>query len=123
MDMAALSIFSPTSSHLQAEEADENSDHLEITVDVEEGSRKRQKVVKPLNATDLIHAIPRYKVVGNLSLWNIASIDIVLISSPMAMLGLPFITQMEGFCAKVIILSLLNTSHSRIVIVLLYLLL
>ena len=44
---------------------------------------------------------PRCKIVNNLHLWNVSFIDIVLISSPMGKLGLPFLTRMKGFSAKV----------------------
>uniref|UniRef100_A0A7N0T5Q8 Beta-Casp domain-containing protein n=2 Tax=Kalanchoe fedtschenkoi TaxID=63787 RepID=A0A7N0T5Q8_KALFE len=98
MDLSALSIFSP---NLQRTVVESDDDHLERSEDVEGVSRKRRKTEKPVDASDLIHAVPWYKFVGNLTLWNISSIDVVLISSPMAMLGLPFLTHMDGFCAKV----------------------
>uniref|UniRef100_A0A7N0UT53 Beta-Casp domain-containing protein n=1 Tax=Kalanchoe fedtschenkoi TaxID=63787 RepID=A0A7N0UT53_KALFE len=98
MDLSGLSIFSP---NLQRTVVESDDDHLERAESVEGVSRKRQKSEKPVGASDLIHAVPWYKFVGNLTLWNISSIDVVLISSPMAMLGLPFLTQMDGFCAKV----------------------
>ncbi|CAM8932572.1 unnamed protein product [Rhodiola kirilowii] len=101
MDLSALSIFSPAGYLQTRGVSEDDDDHLEMASDLECVSRKRKKVEKPVDASDLIHAVPWYKVVGNLALWNIASIDIVLISSPMAMLGLPFLTKMDGFCAKV----------------------
>ncbi|KAH6767965.1 hypothetical protein C2S51_013301 [Perilla frutescens var. frutescens] len=49
----------------------------------------------------LIYAEPRYRTVKNLLLWNVSFIDVVLISSPMGMLGLPFLTRNKDFSAKV----------------------
>lgn len=62
---------------------------------------KRQRIEKTLHADDLIHAEPCYRTVTNLNLWDVSSIDLVLISSPMGMLGLPFLTRNENFSAKV----------------------
>ncbi|KAI4382962.1 hypothetical protein MLD38_008850 [Melastoma candidum] len=55
----------------------------------------------PVDATGLIRAEPWYKTVATLHLWDVSSIDVVLISSPMGMLGLPFLTRADGFSAKV----------------------
>ncbi|KAA8519166.1 hypothetical protein F0562_013422 [Nyssa sinensis] len=71
------------------------------SLDSESVDRKRQKIEKPLSAKNLINAEPFYKTVQNLHLWNVSFIDIVLISSPMGMLGLPFLTRAKGFSAKV----------------------
>lgn len=48
---------------------------------------------------------PRYRTVKNLLLWNVSFIDVVLISSPIGMLGLPFLTRDKEFSAKVMLLS------------------
>lgn len=60
-------------------------------------------VERPVDASGFIHAEPWYKTVATLHLWDIASIDVVLISSPMGILGLPFLVRADGFSAKVII--------------------
>ncbi|OMO75685.1 hypothetical protein CCACVL1_16109 [Corchorus capsularis] len=62
---------------------------------------KKQKVEKPLDAKYLVHAVPWYKTVRNLHLWDVSFIDVVLISSPMGMLGLPLLTRTKDFSAKV----------------------
>ncbi|KAK7273538.1 hypothetical protein RIF29_14593 [Crotalaria pallida] len=67
------------------------------------GSDKRQKIEKLLDAKSLIFAEPWYKTVKSLHLWNASFIDVILISSPMGILGLPFITRMKGFSAKIYI--------------------
>lgn len=90
LDLSALTVFSPLPNDFYKAICEENSD-----------SQNRQKVEKPLDANDLIFAEPWYKTVNNLHLWNVSFIDVVLISSPMGMLGLPFLTRMEGFSAKV----------------------
>lgn len=92
LDLSALTIFSPLPNDFYEAICEENSD-----------SQKKQKVEKPLDANDLIFAEPWYKTVNNLHLWNVCFIDVVLISSPMGMLGLPFLTRMEGFSAKIYI--------------------
>ena len=55
----------------------------------------------PLDANNLIYAVPCYKTDNNLHVWNVSFIDIVLISSPMGMLKLSFLTRMKDFSAKV----------------------
>lgn len=101
LDLSALSVFSPlpiTLSGIPDEYTSACS--CETTLDLEHGSRK-EKIEKPLDASSLIHAEPWYKTVKSLKLWNISFIDIVLISSPMGILGLPFLTRSKEFSAKV----------------------
>lgn len=82
---------------------EENSSYsVDQSGDLHSAELKRQKCEKPLNANDLIHAEPWYKTVTSLHLWNVNFIDVVLITSPMGMLGLPFLTRVDGFSAKVI---------------------
>ena len=102
MDLSALSIFSPVPTGFDAEVDVKVSDFQDSSSSSSDSvARKRQKIDKPLDANDLIYAVPWYKTVNNLHLWNVSFIDIVLISSPMGMLGLPFLTRMKGFSAKV----------------------
>ena len=102
MDLSALSIFSPVPTGFDAEVDVKVSDFQDSSSSSSESvARKRQKINKPLDVNDLIYAVPWYKTVSNLHLWNVSFIDIVLISSPMGMLGLPFLTRMKGFSAKV----------------------
>ncbi|KAK3018804.1 hypothetical protein RJ639_005042 [Escallonia herrerae] len=61
----------------------------------------RQKIEKLLDANNLIQADPCYKSVNNLHLLDVSLIDIILISSPMGMLGLPFLTRTKDFSAKI----------------------
>ncbi|XP_058225950.1 uncharacterized protein LOC131334745 isoform X3 [Rhododendron vialii] len=56
---------------------------------------------KTLDSDDLICSEPCYKTVTNLHLWDLSFIDVVLISTPMGMLGLPFLTRTKGFSAKI----------------------
>ncbi|XP_027341672.1 integrator complex subunit 9 [Abrus precatorius] len=102
LDLSALMAFSPVPTDLDSLLFDESnetkaSDFLNSRV----GSGKRQKIEKLLDAKSLLFAEPLYKTVNNLHLWNAAFIDVVLISSPMGMLGLPFLTRMKGFSAKI----------------------
>ncbi|XP_004308609.1 PREDICTED: integrator complex subunit 9 [Fragaria vesca subsp. vesca] len=105
LDLSALTIFSPIPSASKASSIDkENPKCLNCSgpSDREESLvRKRQKVERPLDADDLIYAEPWYKTVRNMHLWNTSFIDVVLISSPMGMLGLPFLTRTNGFSAKI----------------------
>ncbi|KAF3786838.1 Integrator complex subunit 9 [Nymphaea thermarum] len=52
------------------------------------------------DAGDLIMAEPWYKMVP-LHLWDVSMIDVVLISTPAGMLGLPFLTNDKRFNAKI----------------------
>lgn len=105
LDLSALTIFSPISSTSKVSSLDEEDpkcSNRSDPLDLEEPlARKRKKVERPLDANDLIYAEPWYKTVKNLHLWNTSFIDVVLISSPMGMLGLPFLTRIKGFSAKV----------------------
>lgn len=85
VDLSSLAVFSPVPIDYVAN--DENLCY----------SRKED-----LGASSLICAEPRYRTVRNLLLWNVSFIDLVLISSPVGMLGLPFLTQNRDFSAKVI---------------------
>ncbi|KAJ7949326.1 Integrator complex subunit 9 [Quillaja saponaria] len=94
VDLSALTIFSPVPTGFDSFPDEESCDFEFVT-------EKRQKVEKPLGANSLIRAEPWYKTVKSLHLWNISQIDVILISSPMGMLGLPFLTRMKGFSSKV----------------------
>ncbi|KAL4562142.1 hypothetical protein LXL04_034336 [Taraxacum kok-saghyz] len=75
LDLSALTIFSPISCTSLYDEEEE--------------------------MVDLISLEPYYKTVEGVQLWNVSLIDVVLISSPMGMLGLPFLTRTKGFSAKI----------------------
>ncbi|XP_048495658.1 uncharacterized protein LOC104887497 isoform X3 [Beta vulgaris subsp. vulgaris] len=64
-------------------------------------AHKKQKVENSVDASSLIYGVPWYKTVCNLHLWDVSFIDAVLISSPMGMLGLPFLTRNKNFSAKI----------------------
>ncbi|KAK4362753.1 hypothetical protein RND71_017994 [Anisodus tanguticus] len=85
LDLSALAVFSPLpiaiSSLLDEETSSQSSEFLD--------------------SKSLIQAEPWYKTVTSLQLWSIYSIDLVLISSPMGMLGLPFLTRSKDFRAKI----------------------
>ncbi|CAN4089336.1 unnamed protein product [Withania somnifera] len=87
LDLSALAIFSPLpiaiSSPLMKK--------LQIT---------EAKVAESLGSKSLIQADPWYKTVKSLQLWSIYSLDVVLISNLMGMLGLPFLTHLKDFRAK-----------------------
>lgn len=100
LDLSALTIFSPIPTGSNAV-LDEDSDCSPRTSLDSKNGRKRQKMDKTLNADDLIRSEPCYKTVTNLHLWDLSFIDVVLISTPMGMLGLPFLTRTKGFSAKV----------------------
>ncbi|KAL8139923.1 LOW QUALITY PROTEIN: hypothetical protein V2J09_005944 [Rumex salicifolius] len=77
LDLLALSVFAPVAAHL--------------------GKKNAQ-------ASDLdlcINAVPWYKTAYSLHLWDPAFINVVLISSAMGMLGLPFLTREKSFSGKI----------------------
>ncbi|XVF82087.1 hypothetical protein PTKIN_Ptkin16aG0015800 [Pterospermum kingtungense] len=90
LDLSSLAIFSSVPVAHQA--------HESLDTD---SVKKKQKTEKALDANDLVHAEPWYKTVKNLHLWDASFIDVVLISSPMGMLGLPFLTRTKDFSAKI----------------------
>ena len=94
LDLSALTIFSPIPVSFDTSLDEETLSCPESDI------WKRQENTN-LNARDLVRAEPCYKTVKKLHLWNASFIDVVLISSPMGMLGLPFLTRMKGFFAKV----------------------
>ncbi|KAK9682514.1 hypothetical protein RND81_10G079500 [Saponaria officinalis] len=101
LDLSALLVFSPVPvySERRLEEAFDCSCSESLVTD--SVARKRQKVEHQLDASSLIHAVPWFKTVSTLHLWDVSFIDVVLISSPMGMLGLPFLTRNERFSAKI----------------------
>lgn len=101
LDLSALAIFSPVPAYSvrKVEEFFDCSCH--VSKDTDCGAPKRQKVERPLDASSLIFAVPWYKTVSNLHLWDVSFIDVVLVSSAMGMLGLPFLTRSNGFSAKI----------------------
>ncbi|CAI0410388.1 unnamed protein product [Linum tenue] len=102
LDLSALSVFSPVppdNDFVSDGKASYNS--ARDCFAKEQEIQKRQKIETPLHAKDLIHDELWYKTVKNLHLWDPSSIDVVLISSVMGMLGLPFLTRAEGFSAKI----------------------
>ncbi|KAM0024434.1 putative metallo-beta-lactamase, Beta-Casp domain, integrator complex subunit 9 [Helianthus debilis subsp. tardiflorus] len=93
LDLSALTIFSPISTALY--------ENLNEQTFFCSSSASHPKTKKLLDKNNLIPAEPYYKTVERLHLWDVSLIDVVLISSPMGMLGLPFLTRAEGFSAKV----------------------
>ncbi|XP_021297327.1 integrator complex subunit 9 homolog isoform X2 [Herrania umbratica] len=91
LDLSSLAIFAPVP---VAHEGHESSDTDSVI-------RKKQKMEKTFDANDLVHAEPWYKTVKSLHLWDASFIDVVLISSPMGMLGLPYLTRTKDFSAKI----------------------
>lgn len=92
LDLSSLAFFSPVPVAHEAHKS----------LDTDSVIRKKQKMEKALDANDLVHAEPWYKTVKSLHLWDASFIDVVLISSPMGMLGLPYLTRTKDFSAKVI---------------------
>ncbi|KAI3740443.1 hypothetical protein L2E82_30872 [Cichorium intybus] len=83
LDLSSLTIFSPISTILHEHTFDSSS------------------FKKILDSYNLIPLEPYYKTIERGHLWNVSLIDVVLISSPMGMLGLPFLTCTKGFSAKI----------------------
>nr|KYP42548.1 Integrator complex subunit 9 [Cajanus cajan] len=105
LDLSSLMVFSPVPTAFDFLPSEESSNTVASGFfDSRVGSGKRHKIEKLLDAKSLLFAEPWYKTVNNLHLWNSSFIDIVLISSPMGILGLPFLTRMKGFSAKLNVL-------------------
>lgn len=92
LDLSSLMIFSPIPTHAFSNPELPSPDSVD---------QKRQKHERPIDSSELIRAQPWFKTVTSLHLWNVPFIDVVLISSPMGMLGLPFLSRVNGFRAKV----------------------
>lgn len=97
MDLSGLLIFSPIPVYLNGKlEAFDCSCHGSLDTDCAACQKQQAEY-----SENLIHAVPWYKTVSNLHLWDVSFIDAVIISSPMGMLGLPFLTRNKSFSAKV----------------------
>ncbi|KAL1211978.1 Cleavage and polyadenylation specificity factor subunit 3-II [Cardamine amara subsp. amara] len=95
LDLLAITIFSPLPCDVSFEASEDPS------LDAQNPIPKKQKLERQLTPADLVCAEPWYKTVKALHLWEVSLIDIVLISNPMGLLGLPFLTQNPRFCAKI----------------------
>lgn len=92
LDLSALTIFSPVPADFCPIRFSDFSDYSHNDPSEME-TPKRHNIGSPVDAEALIQAEPWYKTVKSLHLWDPSSFDIVLISSTMGMLGLPFLTQ------------------------------
>lgn len=92
LDLSSLMIFSPIPTNAFSNPELPSPDSVD---------QKRQKHERPIDSSELIRAQPWFKTVTSLHLWNVPFIDVVLISSPMGMLGLPFLSRVNGFRAKI----------------------
>ncbi|XP_030477232.1 uncharacterized protein LOC115694254 [Syzygium oleosum] len=102
LDLSALAVFAPIPPGFSAAQDEEGFEHsVDESDGCESGNQEGKDMEKPMNAKALIRSEPWYKTVTNLHLWNLSFIDVVLISSPVGMLGLPFLTRAKGFSAKV----------------------
>ncbi|XP_031475428.1 uncharacterized protein LOC116247386 isoform X2 [Nymphaea colorata] len=98
LDLSAMRVFSPIPTISYRKNPHKNlSDHLGSGRIDAEGSDGTGSV---FDAGDLIMAEPWYKMVP-LHLWDVSMIDVVLISTPAGMLGLPFLTNDKRFNAKI----------------------
>lgn len=75
-----------------------------LSFEESKNNEKRQKIEDLLDAKNLVFVEPWYKTVNKLHLWNASLIDVILISSPMGIMGLPYLTRQKGFSAKVVFL-------------------
>ncbi|CAH8290576.1 unnamed protein product [Eruca vesicaria subsp. sativa] len=96
LDLLAITIFSPVPCDVGFEASAYPSEE-----DAQNPIQKKQKMERQMSFDDLVCVEPWYKTVKTLHLWEVSLIDIVLISNPMGLLGLPFLTQNPRFCAKI----------------------
>ncbi|XP_074276685.1 uncharacterized protein LOC141600360 [Silene latifolia] len=101
LDLSALLLFAPVPAYSQATHQHPSHCSCSVPSETDSVTCKRQKLEHSLTAATLIHAIPWYKTVSTLHLWDVSFIDVVLISAPMGMLGLPFLTRNKTFSAKI----------------------
>ncbi|KAI3408349.1 uncharacterized protein J3R85_020304 [Psidium guajava] len=102
LDLSALAVFTPIPLEFSAVQDDRDFERSVDKCDgYESGNKERKNIEKPMNPKALICSEPWYKTVANLRLWNLSFVDVVLISSPTGMLGLPFLTRAKGFSAEV----------------------
>uniref|UniRef100_A0A1J3F0D0 Integrator complex subunit 9 n=1 Tax=Noccaea caerulescens TaxID=107243 RepID=A0A1J3F0D0_NOCCA len=94
LDLSAITIFAPLPYDVGFEAS-------EYPSDAQNPIQKMQKLARQMTPDDLVCAEPWYKTVKALHLWEVSLIDLVLISNPMGLLGLPFLTQNPRFCAKI----------------------
>lgn len=106
IDLSLLTVFFPLpiDSNAMIDDDDDEICDSAIYVGSESNVAKRQKINK-FKANGLICAEPRYRIVNHLLLWDVSFIDMVLISSPMGMLGLPILTRNKDFSAKVVLVT------------------
>ncbi|XP_004512875.1 uncharacterized protein [Cicer arietinum] len=90
LDFSSLMAFSPIPTSLD-----------DLSFEESNNTEKRRKIENLLDVKSLIFAEPWYKTVNKLHLWNASLIDVILISSPMGIMGLPFLTRTKGFSAKI----------------------
>ncbi|KAL3729063.1 hypothetical protein ACJRO7_033634 [Eucalyptus globulus] len=101
LDLSPLTAFAPIPPGFSAVQDEEDFGHsVDKSDGCESGNEEREDTENPMNAKALICSEPWYKTVASLHLWNLSFIDVVLISSPTRMLGLPFLTRAKGFSAK-----------------------
>lgn len=101
MDLSTLQVFAPIPAYSKKKLKETFDCSCCVSLETDPITHKRRKVEHCLDACSLIHAVPWYKTVSTLHLWDLSFIDVVLISSPTGMLGLPFLTRKESFSAKV----------------------
>ncbi|XP_078445355.1 integrator complex subunit isoform X2 [Wolffia australiana] len=86
VDLSAVVAFAPISSDRTGIEIAGNGEDKECSF---------------LSIDALIDSVPWIKTVRSLGLWDLSLFDVVLISSPMGLLGLPVLTQSSNFSAKI----------------------
>ncbi|KAK3419328.1 hypothetical protein EUGRSUZ_H05129 [Eucalyptus grandis] len=102
LDLSPLTAFAPIPPGFSAVQDEEDFGHsVDKSDGCESGNEEREDTENPMNAKAFIRSEPWYETVASLHLWNLSFIDVVLISSPTRMLGLPFLTRAKGFSAKV----------------------
>lgn len=79
LDLSALTIFCPLNPNPSRNQVEDDNN----------------------NADSLLKAVPWYKTLKNLHLWDPSLINAVLVSTPAGMLGLPFLTRSGKFSGKV----------------------
>ncbi|GAB2234473.1 hypothetical protein Drorol1_Dr00003727 [Drosera rotundifolia] len=104
LDLSSLMIFSPvppSSNSRPQNVVSECGCDLSLDSISMGGKKKKLRPDDEISVNSLVHSVPWYKTVNNLHLWDVSFIDVILISRPEGMLGLPFLTRCEGFSAKI----------------------
>ncbi|KAH9299596.1 hypothetical protein KI387_031278, partial [Taxus chinensis] len=99
LDLSALQLFVPL--NCSSDHPSQQQKQRRTTNGTEMFKHSETSLFKYFEDAVLIDAEPWYKTTDELHLWDLSLIDVVLISSPTGLLGLPYLTRNKSFTAKI----------------------